>query len=33
MYSLDGMLADEGTDYWEFCFRLYPRTRPSKSRR
>ena len=19
-YSLDGLLADEGTDFWEFCF-------------
>jgi hypothetical protein len=22
MYSLDGVLADEGTEYWEFCFGL-----------
>jgi dihydrofolate reductase len=22
MYSLDGLLADEGTEYWEFCFGL-----------
>lgn len=22
MYSLDGLLADEGTDYWQFCFGL-----------
>ena len=21
-YSLDGLLADEGTDFWEFCFSL-----------
>lgn len=21
-YSLDGLLADEGTDFWEFCFGL-----------
>jgi hypothetical protein len=21
-YSLDGLLADEGTDYWQFCFGL-----------
>jgi len=21
-YSLDGLLADEGTDYWRFCFSL-----------
>ena len=22
LYSLDGLLADEGTDYWRFCFGL-----------
>ena len=22
MYSLDGLLADDGTEYWEFCFGL-----------
>lgn len=22
MYSLDGLLADEGTEYWMFCFGL-----------
>jgi len=22
MYSLDGLLADEGTEYWEYCFGL-----------
>jgi hypothetical protein len=22
MYLLDGFLADEGTEYWEFCFGL-----------
>lgn len=22
MYSLDGLLADDGTDYWQFCFGL-----------
>jgi dihydrofolate reductase len=22
MYSLDGLLADEGTEYWQFCFGL-----------
>ena len=22
MYSLDGLLADEGTDYWQYCFGL-----------
>ncbi len=21
-YSLDGLLADEGTEFWEFCFDL-----------
>jgi dihydrofolate reductase len=21
-YSLDGLLADEGSDYWRFCFGL-----------
>ena len=21
-YSLDGLLADEGTDFWNFCFDL-----------
>jgi len=21
-YSLDGLLADEGTEYWRFCFGL-----------
>jgi dihydrofolate reductase len=21
-YSLDGLLADEGTEFWEFCFSL-----------
>lgn len=24
MYSLDGLLADEGTDYWEYCFGFAP---------
>ncbi|MFF3976125.1 dihydrofolate reductase family protein [Streptomyces sp. NPDC001828] len=24
MYSLDGLLADEGTEYWDFCFGLPP---------
>lgn len=24
MYSLDGLLADEGTEYWKFCFGLPP---------
>ena len=23
MYSLDGLLADEGTEYWQFCFGLH----------
>ena len=22
LYSLDGLLADEGTEYWDFCFGL-----------
>ena len=22
MYSLDGLLADDGTEYWRFCFGL-----------
>jgi len=22
MYSLDGLLADDGTEYWQFCFGL-----------
>ena len=22
MHSLDGLLADEGTEYWQFCFGL-----------
>jgi hypothetical protein len=22
MYPLDGLLADEGTEYWQFCFGL-----------
>jgi hypothetical protein len=22
MYSLDGLLADEGTEHWQFCFGL-----------
>jgi hypothetical protein len=22
MYSPDGLLADEGTEYWQFCFGL-----------
>ena len=22
MYFLDGLLADEGTEYWQFCFGL-----------
>ena len=23
LYSLDGLLADEDTEYWQFCFGLY----------
>ena len=22
MYSVDGLLPDEGTEYWKFCFGL-----------
>jgi hypothetical protein len=25
MYSLDGLLADEGTEYWQFCVGLAAR--------
>src|SRR5690349_16692974 len=27
-YSLDGFLADEGTDFWKFCFDLPENRRP-----
>ncbi|MGW2147740.1 dihydrofolate reductase family protein [Nonomuraea bangladeshensis] len=27
-YSLDGLLADEGTDFWKFCFDLPENDRP-----
>ena len=27
-YSLDGLLADEGTDFWEFCFSLPENRQP-----
>src|SRR4051794_23981985 len=27
-YSLDGLLADEGTDFWDFCFSLPENRRP-----
>ena len=27
-YSLDGLLADEGTDYWKFCFDLPENNEP-----
>jgi dihydrofolate reductase len=27
-YSLDGLLADEGTDFWEFCFSLPENNQP-----
>ena len=27
-YSLDGLLADEGTDFWEFCFGLPENSEP-----
>jgi dihydrofolate reductase len=28
-YSLDGLLADDGTDFWKFCFSLPENTEPS----
>ena len=28
-YSLDGFLADEGTDFWEFCFSLPENNEPN----
>jgi dihydrofolate reductase len=28
-YSLDGLLADEGTDFWEFCFSLPENSEPN----
>jgi hypothetical protein len=31
-YSLDGLLADEGTEFWEFCFDL-PENREPDARR
>jgi dihydrofolate reductase len=27
-YSIDGLLADEGTDFWEFCFSLPENRQP-----
>jgi dihydrofolate reductase len=27
-YSLDGLLADQGTDFWEFCFSLPENRKP-----
>jgi hypothetical protein len=27
-YSVDGLLADEGTDFWEFCFNLPENSQP-----
>lgn len=27
-YSLDGLLADEGTEYWDFCFGLPENSQP-----
>jgi dihydrofolate reductase len=27
-YSLDGLLADQGTDFWEFCFSLPENSEP-----
>jgi hypothetical protein len=32
MYSLDGLLADEGTEFWTFCFDL-PEIRSPTTRR
>jgi dihydrofolate reductase len=29
-YSLDGLLADEGTDFWEFCFSLPENRQPDE---
>ena len=28
-YSLDGLLADEGTDFWDFCFSLPENNEPN----
>ena len=30
-YSLDGLLADEGTEFWEFCFDLPENREPADS--
>jgi len=30
-YSLDGLLADEGTDFWDFCFSLPENREPDDS--
>src|SRR4051812_35176631 len=30
-YSLDGLLADEGTDFWKFCFSLPENREPNDS--
>lgn len=27
-YSLDGLMADQGTDYWDFCFSLPENSQP-----
>jgi dihydrofolate reductase len=29
-YSLDGLLADEGTDFWDFCFSLPENAQPDE---
>jgi dihydrofolate reductase len=29
-YSLDGLLADEGTEYWKFCFSLPENSQPDE---
>jgi dihydrofolate reductase len=31
LYSLDGLLADEGTEYWKFCFDLLGTSEPDDS--
>ena len=30
-YSLDGLLADEGTEFWKFCFDLPENREPDDS--
>jgi hypothetical protein len=31
-YSLDGLLADEGTEFWKFCFDLPENREPTPRR-